>query len=115
MKTHRMNLLKEPYIEIKEGRKTVEMRLYDEKRRGIAAGDLIIFSCMALGGEEICTEVLATYIYEDFHSLAENYAPESLGFPGSTPAHISDYMEKIYGRETVEKYGAFAIKILLKK
>ena len=27
----------------------------------------------------------------------------------------SIYMEKIYGRETVEKYGAFAIKILLKK
>ena len=115
MKTHRMKLLKEPYEEIKSGRKNVEMRLYDEKRREIAVGDLIVFSLESFDKEEICAKVTDTYIYEDFHSLAENFDPESLGFAGKDPEYISNYMGKIYGVEEIEKYGTVAIKIVLCK
>lgn len=111
MKTHEMKLLKEPYTEIKAGRKTVEMRLYDEKRQGIAAGDEILFACSELAGESIMAKVLGVYIYEDFFSLAKSYEPRSLGFEGASAGYIADYMLRIYSAEAMEKYGVCAILI----
>ena len=40
---HIMNLNDTPYNMIKSGRKTIELRLYDEKRRMISIGDEIEF------------------------------------------------------------------------
>ena len=38
-----MNLHKAPFQMIKSGAKTIELRLYDEKRKKIKAGDIIEF------------------------------------------------------------------------
>ena len=38
-----MKLNPKPYKMIKDGQKTVEMRLYDEKRQAISVGDIITF------------------------------------------------------------------------
>ena len=46
---HRMNLQSGPYEMIKSGRKTIELRLWDEKRRKIKAGDEIVFTENATG------------------------------------------------------------------
>ena len=44
MKTKYNMTLKQPYFDlIKAGKKTVELRLYDEKRRQIKVGDEITF------------------------------------------------------------------------
>ncbi|MBQ0126139.1 MAG: DUF402 domain-containing protein, partial [Clostridiales bacterium] len=51
----RMNLQKEPFESIKSGEKTVEVRLYDEKRRAVHVGDEIDFEC---GGETIRTKAV---------------------------------------------------------
>ena len=40
---HRMHLHKEPFLQIAEGKKTIELRLNDEKRRKINVGDEIVF------------------------------------------------------------------------
>lgn len=40
---HIMNLRPKPFGMIKDGRKTIELRLYDEKRRQIVVGDTIQF------------------------------------------------------------------------
>ena len=106
-----MKLLKAPYNEIKAGRKTVEMRLYDEKRQGIAAGDEIRFVCPELFGQSIAARVSDVYIYEDFFSLAESYEPRALGFDGSSAEYIAEFMMRIYSAEDVKKYGACAILI----
>lgn len=47
--THEMRLNTQPFKKIKEGEKTIELRLYDEKRRGISAGDIIVFTCRESG------------------------------------------------------------------
>jgi len=36
---HEMKLYPEPFQMIADGRKTIELRLYDEKRKKIKAGD----------------------------------------------------------------------------
>ena len=42
--THSMQLTPSPFQMIKEGTKTIELRLFDEKRRKIQIGDIIEFS-----------------------------------------------------------------------
>jgi ASC-1-like (ASCH) protein len=111
MKIHEMKLLKEPYLEIKEGRKIIEMRLYDEKRQGISVGDTIVFACGDFFGEKLEAEVVGIYIYEDFFSLAESYEPRALGFDGSSSEYIAEFMMRIYSAEDVKKYGVCAILI----
>jgi ASC-1-like (ASCH) protein len=111
MKKHEMKLLKEPYIEIKAGRKIVEMRLYDEKRRGIAAGDEIIFICPELAGQRITAKVQGIYIYEDFSELAKSYESRALGFEGCSSEYIADFMLRIYSKYAVKKYGVCAILV----
>ena len=39
---HKMNLAAEPFEQIASGRKTIEMRLLDEKRQKLMIGDLIV-------------------------------------------------------------------------
>lgn len=41
---HKMKLQEDPFERIKNGTKTVEFRLYDEKRQTIQIGDEIEFS-----------------------------------------------------------------------
>ncbi len=40
---HEMMLAPEPFKKIKSGQKTIELRLYDEKRRALTVGDQICF------------------------------------------------------------------------
>lgn len=41
---HKMKLQQSPFERIKEGKKSVEFRLFDEKRKQIKIGDQIEFS-----------------------------------------------------------------------
>ena len=43
VKIHQMKLNNKPFNMIKNGRKNIELRLYDEKRRKLNIGDEIIF------------------------------------------------------------------------
>lgn len=42
--THKMRLNASPFYKIKNGEKTIELRLYDEKRRLMSEGDIIEFT-----------------------------------------------------------------------
>jgi len=110
-----MKLLKEPYEEIRAGRKTVEMRLYDEKRRGISAGDTVFFTCPEQGGQRTEAMVRGICIYEDFFALAKSYGPRELGFDGRSAEYIGDFMLGIYSEDAVKKYGVCAILLETRK
>ena len=111
MKMHEMKLLKEPFEKIKEGSKTIEMRLFDEKRKGIAAGDEITFVCEGQCLEKVRARVKDIYIYEDFASLAASFDARALGFEGCDAEYISCYMLKIYGKEREKECGTCAIEL----
>lgn len=42
--THEMDIWHDSFVKIKEQTKTIEMRLFDEKRSLISTGDTIIFT-----------------------------------------------------------------------
>ena len=45
--THYMTLASLPFEQIMSGAKTIELRLYDEKRQAVFEGDTIIFTNLA--------------------------------------------------------------------
>lgn len=56
-----MNLAPSPFEMIKSGEKTIELRLYDEKRRAVGVGDTIEFTS-AESGEKISARVKAIHV-----------------------------------------------------
>ncbi len=55
---HTMKLNPKPFAQIQQGTKTIEIRLYDEKRRLLKVGDKIVFSCADDESQKIETEVV---------------------------------------------------------
>lgn len=104
-----MKLNPEPFEMIKAGVKTVELRLFDEKRRKILAGDEIIFTSTKTG-EVLSTLVLAVRVFPDFEGLYKSYDKISMGYLPDEEANPSD-MEAYYSRADIEKYGVVAIEL----
>jgi len=104
-----MNLQNDPFVAIKEGRKTVEMRLYDEKRQMLTINDEIIFT-NALTQEKIRTIVEELHLYSSFKELYEHFSKIEIGYKEDEVANYQD-MEKYYSVNEQEKYGVVGIKI----
>ena len=68
MKKHRLRLNSGPFELIKNGSKTIELRLYDEKRKLINIGDIIEFEHRE-NKEIIVTEVINLHKYSNFQEL----------------------------------------------
>ena len=71
-KKHEMTLHHEPFSAIKEGWKTVEMRLCDEKRMMLKIGDTIEFTDRETK-EKMLTRVVNLEKFKDFYELYANY------------------------------------------
>ena len=63
---HKMKLQEDPFERIKNGTKTVEFRLYDEKRQTIQIGDEIEFSKLPELQEKLIVKVIDLYREESF-------------------------------------------------
>lgn len=66
---HCMKLNRDPFEKIKSGSKTIEMRLFDEKRQRITIGDFIEFSSADNLPEKIQTRVTALHRFSGFEEL----------------------------------------------
>ena len=111
---HCMKLTPDAFRMIENGLKTVELRLYDEKRQKIKAGDIIRFENTDDDEDVIHTEVLELYIFDSFKEL---YAKLPLLDCGYTKQNIDcaspEDMDKYYSREEQEKYKAVGIRLEL--
>lgn len=106
---HNMKLHEEPFIKIKSGDKTIEMRLFDEKRIEIKINDIIEFTNINTD-EKIKCKVTNLYRYNSFEELYKHFDKISLGYDESDAPSYND-MEKYYPKEKQEKYGVLAIEI----
>lgn len=108
-----MQLQPSPFEKIKAGTKTVELRLFDDKRRKIQVGDTIVF-INTVSEEKLKVDVLELLV---FASFAELYNAHSLLECGYTRNNIDtaspDDMDEYYPKEMQEKYGVVGIKIAL--
>ena len=104
-----MNLHPEPFKLIKEGKKTIEMRLNDERRRNMKKGDTIVFENIR-EYELLTVKIINLYIFKNFEELYAHFDKKKLGYSEGEYADPSD-MEKYYSRDKIEKYGVLAIEI----
>lgn len=108
---HEMSLAPVPFQKIKSGQKTLELRLNDEKRRGIAVGDEILFTNTQTG-ERMTARVLALYPFASFQELYRALPLDRCGYAQeeiyrADPADMNAY----YSEEKQKKYGALGIEI----
>ena len=112
--THYMRLREAPFRKIAAGTKTYELRLFDEKRRQIAPGDAIVFTCTA--DEAVSVTVRVTELLR-FSSFAELYKTLPLDACGYAPEEIATAspqdMEAYYTPEEQAHFGVVAIGIRL--
>lgn len=111
---HEMRLNNGPFELIKNGTKTVELRLNDEKRSLLNVGDIIEFENRKTK-EKIKTEIINLHKYNSFEELYKHFDKISMGYREDEIASPKD-MEMYYPKEEQEKYGVVGIEInLIKK
>ena len=108
---YNMNLHNEPFNRFKDGTKTIEMRLNDEKRQLLKEKDLIEFTNRTTL-ETILVEIIKLYHFANFDELYKNFDKVSLGYDKNDIANPKD-MEKYYSKEEQDKYGVIAIEVKL--
>lgn len=111
---HVMKLKNEPFQKIKSGQKTVELRLFDNKRRQLDIGDDIIFTNLSNADERLAVRVKALYRYASFEELFNEISPEKCGNrKGETAKEAAVGMLKYYSDNQIRSYGVLGIKIEL--
>ncbi len=110
MKLHRMKLQQAPFRSIQNGSKTIELRLYDEKRQQVQVSDFIEFSLPDKPAEKIQTRVTALHRFAAFDALYAAFPKEKIGY---APSEIPDPrdMDAYYPPEKQAQYGVLGIEI----
>lgn len=109
--THCMKLNPEPFEKIASGKKTIELRLYDEKRKLIRPGDEIIFTHIQSPCRSISVIVDSVITAASFESLFKHISLVECGYTedeitGSN--HLDMY--QYYSEEKQRQYGVVGIK-----
>ena len=109
LKVHYMNLQNDPFNKISARFKTIEMRLFDEKRQALKIGDIIIFT-NSLNGNILKCEIINLYQFSSFEELYSRFDPIKLGY---NEGDVVDYhdMEQYYPKDLITKYGVLGIEI----
>ena len=106
---HEMKLNNGPFKNIKNGTKTIELRLNDEKRQLIKIKDLIEFTNRETL-EQLLVEIENLYHYPSFEELYKHFDKVAMGYKEDEEADPKD-MEEYYSKEEQEKYGVLGIEI----
>ena len=111
VKINKMGLYTNPFELIKNKKKTIEMRLNDEKRQKLSIGELILFTNNETK-EELLVEIIDFKKFDSFVELYSKYKKEELGYSPDDIANPDD-MFAYYSKESINKYGVLAIEIRL--
>lgn len=108
-----MKLHPAPFEMIKSGEKTIELRLYDEKRQQVKTGDNIIFTNTATG-EILNTTIIKLHRFDTFDELYNSLPLLKCGYTTenvekATPTDMAQY----YSIEEQNQYGVVGIELEL--
>lgn len=111
---HIMKLNLSPFQKIQSGKKTIELRLYDEKRRKIQIGDNIRFINTDNPSETLVAEVVNLFVFDSFEELYRKLPLLECGYTDqniktASPKHMDIY----YSKKLQEQYGVVGIQIRL--
>lgn len=108
---HYMTLASLPFEQIVTGAKTIELRLYDEKRQAVSEGDTIIFTNLA-DNHQITVRVIRLHIFDTFIELYKSLPLSKCGYAEQELDSASpDDMLEYYLKEKQERYKVVGIEI----
>ena len=110
-KEHEMKLYDAPFELIKSGKKTIEVRCNDEKRRKLNVGDKIIFCRYKNPDDKIYTEIVGLQAFSTFKDLYNSFPMEKFGDKDATVEDMLVAVDEIYSKEEQNEFGALAISI----
>ncbi len=108
---HIMKLQPHPFNKIKEGSKTIEVRLFDEKRREIKLGDIIEFRREPEQTEIVQAEVIGLLNYKTFSDLVNDFPATDFG--DENKKILLERIYTFYTKEQESKHSVLGIKIKL--
>ena len=94
---------------VKKGKKDIEVRINDEKRRKLKVGDVLVFLKRPNDDEEIRTKVVGLEYYDYFENLVDHYDMERLYLNGYTKEQYLNEMKRFYTFEEQRDNGVVAI------
>jgi len=108
---HNMKLHPAPFEMIKSGKKTIELRLFDEKRQKIKVGDEIIFT-NTVNGETLSRTVKDIHKFESFYELYKSLPLLKCGYTEDDVDSASPLdMEKYYSIGEQKNFGVVGIEL----
>lgn len=114
--THQLNLHSCPFAMIQNGQKTIELRLYDEKRQQIKVGDTLVFTHSDDPTRTLTAVVTALHRFPDFAALYAALPLDKCGYlPEEMLTASPEDMNVYYSAEKQAKYGVVGIEIALVK
>lgn len=108
---HQMGLYEEPFQSIKLGKKLVEVRLNDVKRRKIQIGDKIIFTKLPGGVEQLEVIVKNLTVYSSFKEMYEAIPAEAFDSVGEKLEDMLQSTYEIYSKKQEKQFGTLAIEV----
>lgn len=107
---HLMRVNEKYYNLLKNGIKTIELRLNDEKRRQIKVGDKIEFINGSDKNDSFCAQVAALHFAPDFETLCTTLiTPAQGGF--ETKEELLNVLQTFYTPAAQQKFGVVGIEI----
>lgn len=114
MKEHIMKLAPSPFEMIRNGKKTIELRLYDEKRKSISNGDRITFVNTDDDNDLLRVKVENMFVFNSFEELYKELPLLECGYTENDVSMASpDDMNQYYSKDKQMQYGVVGIKIRL--
>ena len=104
-----MKLNNGPFESIKNGTKTIELRLNDEKRQLLKVNDIIIFTNRDTG-EKLSALIINLHYFDSFKELYNHFDKTMLGYLENEKCSYKD-MEEYYSIEEQKMYGVVGIEI----
>ena len=111
MNTHQLQLAAVPFNAITSGAKTIESRLYDEKRQTIQIGDTIVFTNRENTEQTVSVKVIGLLHYETFHDLFSHNDPAKFG--GESVGWLENQINEFYSVEQQKQDGVIGIEFAL--
>lgn len=106
---HRLNVKEKYYNMLKQGTKTIELRLFDDKRKNIKIGDIIEFSNNSNTDDTFLARVVRLHRADSFETLCRKIDYHNAGF--STDLELKKVLEEFYSVERQKELGVVGIEI----
>lgn len=109
---HEMLLAAAPFERIASGQKTIELRLWDEKRQKIKVGHTLVFHLLDTPETTLTAKVLALHRFDSFAQLYEQLDLLACGYTLDNIASAKpEDMARYCSAEQEARYGVVGIEI----